>query len=134
MEQRNLYHAFVIICCLAIIILCLACTKDVPDVQEVPDAKLIKVAKETSEARLFIKTYPEVLTYVDRSARLAVDFRYDPTPKNLDEYIRLRVFIDPHSLKEDGMLLEHRTRGRSTMMTRPPEIVDELKKGLTINE
>lgn len=135
MTLKYLYHAFIIICGLAVIILCSACIQGTHVAQEVSDAELTKIAEETPEARLFLKTYSEAAPMVDRSARLAVDFRYDPDPKNLGEYIRLRVFIDPYVLRieEDDIFLEHRTRGRATIIRRP-NIVDELKKGLAINE
>lgn len=135
MRSRNLHQIFFIICSLIIILLCSACTQNIPNAQEISDAEFVKIAKKTTEARLFIKMYPEAETEVDRSGRLAVDFRYDPDPLELGEYIRLRVFIDPSILKviEDDLFLERRIHDRSTF-TRRPNIVDELKKGLTISE
>lgn len=135
MGSKDLYRAFVIICCLTCMLFFSGCAQNIPNVQEVSDAELIEIANKTPEARQFLKTYPETKIEVDRSARLAVDFRYDPDPLELDEYIRLRVFIDPYVLKieEDDIYLEHRTQGRSTTI-RHPNIVDKLKKGLAINE
>ncbi len=60
-----------------------------------------KIAQETTEARLFLKKYPQATVTVDRSGALAVDFRvnaFAPTASSrVPPYLRLRVFIGPQN-------------------------------------
>ncbi|ACA59261.1 WD40 domain protein beta Propeller [Candidatus Desulforudis audaxviator MP104C] len=63
----------------------------------VADAALINAAKGTPEAKKLLARYPWAQVLVDRSGKLAVDFRVDKLESG-DEpgpYLRLRVFIDP---------------------------------------
>ncbi|WP_027356941.1 hypothetical protein [Desulfofundulus thermocisternus] len=63
----------------------------------VADAALINATKGTPEAKKLLAKYPWAKIVVDRSGRLAVDFRVDKLESG-DEpgpYLRLRVFIDP---------------------------------------
>jgi hypothetical protein len=60
----------------------------------ISDQEFIRIAQETVEAQKFLEKYPKATANVDRSGRLAVDFRVD-TPDVTDSiYLRLRVFID----------------------------------------
>ncbi|NSW84226.1 MAG: PD40 domain-containing protein [Syntrophothermus sp.] len=63
----------------------------------VADAALINATKGTPEAKKLLARYPWAKIVVDRSGKLAVDFRVDKLESG-DEpgpYLRLRVFIDP---------------------------------------
>jgi hypothetical protein len=65
----------------------------------VSDEEYISVARNTEEAGAFLEKYPQAEVIVDRSNKLAVDFRMSmylvtSTTQNW-EGIRLRVFIDP---------------------------------------
>ena len=65
----------------------------------VSDEEYIRVASEAEEVQAFLSIYPKPEIYVDRSSRLAVDFRFSKvTPISTNqswEGIRLRVFVDP---------------------------------------
>lgn len=63
----------------------------------VADAALINAAKGTPEAKKLLAKYPWAEIAVDRSGKLAVDFRVDKLEGNdkPGAYLRLRVFIDP---------------------------------------
>jgi len=54
------------------------------------DEEYIGIANKTTEAQYFMRKYPDSTILVDRSGRLAVDYRVDVN----DSYTRLRVFID----------------------------------------
>jgi len=65
------------------------------------DAQLIALATNTPEAQAFFTHYPNAAPSVDRSGRVAVDFRANGgTPG-----VRLRVFINDDA-KVDGSFLE----------------------------
>ena len=53
---------------------------------DVSDAELIAAASESAEAQAFERRYPQARTTVDRSGRVAVEFR--------TESARLRVFVE----------------------------------------
>ncbi len=65
----------------------------------VSDAEYVFIARVNQDAQAFLEEHPQAETYVDRSGRLAVDFRVSKRPvtstTQLWEGIRLRVFIDP---------------------------------------
>jgi hypothetical protein len=65
----------------------------------VPDEEYVSIASKHPEARLFLEEYPQAEILVDRSGRLAVDFRvtHHPATSTAEHWegIRLRVFIDP---------------------------------------
>jgi hypothetical protein len=52
----------------------------------VSDTVLVATAEESAEARAFLRRYPQATATVDRSGRVAVDFRAGSA--------RLRVFLD----------------------------------------
>jgi hypothetical protein len=64
----------------------------------VPDEEYVDIAREHHDAQAFLERFPHAETYVDRSGRLAVDFRVARRPVTSTtqrwEGIRLRVFID----------------------------------------
>lgn len=66
---------------------------------DISDEEYIKIAKSTLEAQKFLEKYPEAIVEVDRSGKLAVDFRVDMRPiietDSSLKWIRLRVFIIP---------------------------------------
>jgi len=77
---------------------CASMTKTYFD-NRVSDEEYIFVAQNTEEAGAFLEKYPQAEVIVDRSSKLAVDFRMSKslvtsTTQNW-EGIRLRVFIDP---------------------------------------
>ncbi|NIN98911.1 MAG: hypothetical protein GTN93_27830 [Anaerolineae bacterium] len=65
----------------------------------VSDEEYVSIARVHPDAQAFLEKYPEAETYVDRSGRLAVDFRVTDRPVSSTtqhwEGIRLHVFIDP---------------------------------------
>ncbi len=65
----------------------------------VSDEEYVSIARVNQDAQAFLEKYPHAETSVDRSGRLAVDFRVSKRPvtsaNQLWEGIRLRVFIDP---------------------------------------
>ncbi len=69
------------------------------DNNRVSDEDYIAIARADQDAKAFLEKYPQAETYVDKSGRLAVDFRVSKHPMTnttqLWEGIRLRVFIDP---------------------------------------
>lgn len=79
-----------------------------------PDETYILVAKATHEAQTFLALFPNAEINVDRSGRLAVDFRLDKWPiidstKNW-EGIRLRVFINPKNNHPQEMFIQCNTK------------------------
>lgn len=76
----------------------------------VSDEEYIRIAGETEEARAFLEQFPEAEILVDRSSRLAVDFRYSQvvpvTTEDAWEGIRLRVFIDPESKRAEDIFIQ----------------------------
>jgi hypothetical protein len=65
----------------------------------VPDEEYVSIASKQQEAQVFLENYPQADILVDRSGRLAVDFRVTQHPATSTaehwEEIRLRIFIDP---------------------------------------
>lgn len=65
----------------------------------VPDEEYVSIARMHHDAKAFLEKYPQAETYVDRSGKLAVDFRVNKRVVTSTtqhwEGIRLRVFIDP---------------------------------------
>ncbi len=76
----------------------------------VSDAEYVDIAREHPHARAFLERYPLAETYVDRSGRLAVDFRVDRRPVTEStqswEGIRLRVFLSPQTMQPTETLLQ----------------------------
>jgi len=68
----------------------------------ITDDEYIEIASQTLEAQKFLEKYPNTTTFVDRSGRLAVDYRVNTD----DSYIRLRVFINPKKNEPSEMFLE----------------------------
>lgn len=66
------------------------------------DEEYIGLANETTEAQYFLRRHPDSTIFVDRSGRLAVDYRVDTN----DSYVRLRVFIDPKRNEPSEMFLD----------------------------
>lgn len=65
------------------------------------DEEYIGIANKTIEAQCFLRKYPESSIFVDRSGKLAVDYRTDMN----DSYVRLRVFIDSRRNEPSEMFL-----------------------------
>lgn len=67
----------------------------------VSDEEYVSIARVHHDAQAFLEKHPQAETYVDRSGRLAVDFRVTKRPVTSTtqhwEGIRLRVFIDPRT-------------------------------------
>ncbi|MFX0203982.1 MAG: hypothetical protein ACFFCW_48410 [Candidatus Hodarchaeota archaeon] len=68
----------------------------------ISDNEYIAITNQTMEAQKFLEKYPTTTIFVDRSGRLAVDYRVDAD----DGYIRLRVFINPTKNKPSEMFLD----------------------------
>ena len=76
----------------------------------VSDQEYISIARVHHDAQVFLEQYPLAETYVDRSGRLAVDFRVTSHPITSTtqawEGIRLRVFIDPKTKRPADTLVQ----------------------------
>lgn len=77
------------------------------------DEEYIKIAKLTPEAQKFLLKYSEASINVDRSGRLAVDFRTDKridksSQIRVEEYLRLRIFINPKTNRPAEKFIECR--------------------------
>ena len=71
----------------------------------VTDEEYIAITNQTLEAQKFLEKYPNATIQVDRSGRLAVDYRVE---RYLDtEYLRLRVFIDWRNNKPEEMFVDN---------------------------
>lgn len=65
----------------------------VPSEMELPDQVIIDNQRNLAEVQAFLEKYPDQTTItVDRSGRLAVDYRVDGPAA--DQYLRLRVLSD----------------------------------------
>jgi hypothetical protein len=80
----------------------------------VSDEEYVSIARMHHDAQAFLEEYPQAETYVDRSGRLAVDFR---VTKHLVtnttqhwEGIRLRVFIDPKTNQPTETLIQYNNK------------------------
>jgi hypothetical protein len=88
---------------------CASMTKSYFD-NGVSDEEYISVARNTEESGAFLEKYPQAEVIVDRSSKLAVDFRMSKylvtsTTQNW-EGIRLRVFIDPKTKQPSETFLQ----------------------------
>jgi hypothetical protein len=94
------------------ILIVVSCSPRPPQYQDVvvTDEEYISIAVGTEEARVFMDRFPQSAIQVDRSSRLAVDFRFDrvypATTTQSWEGIRLRVFIDPESQRVDDSFIQ----------------------------
>jgi hypothetical protein len=71
----------------------------------VTDKEYIIITNQTLEAQKFLENYPNAAIQVDRSGRLAVDYRVGG---HLDsEYLRLRIFIDWRKNKPEDMFVDN---------------------------
>ncbi len=75
----------------------------------VSDEDYIRIASEAEAAQAFLDKYPQTEIYVDRSSKLAVDFRFNKVAPTATvqswEGIRLRVFIDPKNKQVAGAFI-----------------------------
>jgi hypothetical protein len=74
------------------------------------DEEYISIAREQEDVRIFLERYPQAEMAVDRSGRLAVDFKVTTisvisTTQNW-EGIRLRIFLDPKTNQPTGSLFQ----------------------------
>ncbi len=76
----------------------------------ISDGEYIKIASQTIEAQKFLEKYPNATIYVDRSSRLAVDYRVDKYQINDTTQswkgIRLRIFIDWRNNKPTSKFID----------------------------
>ena len=71
----------------------------------ISDEEYTEITSQTLEAQKFLEKYPNATIQVDRSGRLAVDYRVE---RYLDtEYLRLRVFIDWRNNKPEEMFVDN---------------------------
>ena len=71
----------------------------------VTDEEYIAITNQTVEAQKFLEKYPDAFIQVDRSGRLAVDYRINGN--NYTEYLRLRIFIDWRNNKPEDMFVDN---------------------------
>jgi len=71
----------------------------------VSDEEYIAVTNQTLEAQKFLEKYPNAVIQVDRSGRLAVDYRVNTHLSS--EYLRLRVFIDWKTNKPTDIFIDN---------------------------
>jgi len=71
----------------------------------VSDEEYRAITNQTLEAQKFLEKYPNAAIQVDRSGRLAVDYRING---HIDsEYLRLRIFIDWRNNKPEDMFVDN---------------------------
>jgi len=65
----------------------------------ISDEEYARIAEQTVEVQNFLKKYPNAKVLVDRSGKLAVDFRVNKPDDAViaGNYLRLRVFINPRN-------------------------------------
>ena len=68
----------------------------------ISDEEYVEITSQTLEAQKFLEKYPNATIWVERSGRLAVDYRANTN----DTYIRLRVFIDSKKNEPSEMFLQ----------------------------
>lgn len=66
------------------------------------DEEYVGLANKTIEAQFFLRRHPDSTILVDRSGRLAVDYRVEMN----DSYVRLRVLIDHERNEVSEMFLD----------------------------
>lgn len=71
----------------------------------VSDEEYIAITNQTLEAQKFLEKYPNSTIKVDRSGRLAVDYRVNG--HIYTEYLRLRIFIDWRNNKPEDMFVDN---------------------------
>lgn len=71
----------------------------------VSDEEYIAITNQTLEAQKFLEKYPNAVIQVDRSGRLAVDYRVNTHIST--EYLRLRIFIDWRNNKPADMFIDN---------------------------
>jgi len=69
----------------------------------VADEEYITITNQIIEAQKFLEKYPNAVIRVDRSGKLAVDYRVD----HYSEYLRLRIFIDWRKNKPEVMFVDN---------------------------
>lgn len=72
----------------------------------VADEEYIAITNQILEAQKFLEKYPNADIEVDRSGRLAVDYRVD-THLSIEGYLRLRIFIDWRTNKTQDMFIDN---------------------------
>jgi hypothetical protein len=76
----------------------------------ISDEEYVSIARGHDDAKAFLERYPQAEIYVDRSGRLAVDFRATtrPVTRTTQRWkgIRLRVFIDPRRNRPTDTLFQ----------------------------
>jgi hypothetical protein len=101
------------------------------DEDGVSDEEYIRIASATEEAQAFLNIYPDSEIYVDRSSKLAVDFRFNKrTPASTNELwegIRLRVFIDPKDKQVAGVFVDCKDNSRKQQFIEE-ELIDHLEQ------
>ncbi|MEM2139371.1 MAG: hypothetical protein QXJ74_03550 [Nitrososphaera sp.] len=68
--------------------------RQAPSEEELPAEVILANQEDLPEVRAFLDKYPDAKTNVDRSGRLAADYRVDKSVDESSEYLRLRVFSD----------------------------------------
>ena len=101
----------------------------------VSDEEYIHIAGETEEARAFLDQFPEAEILVDRSSKLAVDFRFDKvlpvTTEQPWEGIRLRVFINTETKRAEDTIIQCSDHGGQSNYVEE-ELIDYLEKYVRI--
>lgn len=101
----------------------------------VSDEEYIRIAGETEEARAFLDRFLEAKALVDRSSKLAVDFRVDKVLPAITEQswegIRLRVFIDPETKRAEGAFIQCSDRSGQSNFVKE-ELIDYLEQYVQI--
>lgn len=78
---------------------------DTPSEEELPNEVLIMNAEKLEEVKIFLQKYPNAQIQIERSGRLAVDYRVSkPSNDNnslVDPYLRLRIFLNLEGKPEE---------------------------------
>ncbi len=101
---------------------------DQPSEEELPNEILIRNTEILEEVNVFLEKYPNARVQIDRSGRLAVDYRVStPSKENnsyVDPYLRLRVLLNSEGEPEEMFVDCY--NGQSSNITRD-NIVNYLK-------
>jgi hypothetical protein len=97
----------------------------------VSNEEYIRVASEIEETQTFLELFPEAEILVDRSSKLAVDYRFTlaqpTTTVQFWEGIRLRVFINPESKRAEGAFIQCSDHGGQSNLVEE-ELIEYMKQ------
>src|SRR5574340_1188514 len=103
------------------ILLLISCSRSEQYIDNgIADDVYIRIADGAAESQAFLRQFPEAEILVDRSSKLAVDYRFtqfQPTSTEQSwQGIRLRIFIDPRDNRVDDSFIQCSDQNGSTIV------------------